>query len=176
MKLLNRVTLVSVLGVAAVIGTGYAAWTFSADTSANANANVLITSASEQAGTITFDKTVKLVLDQGWIGWIDEGVAPKDAYTNEDALASIVPTLTPYAGSETLVSEYTLNCTVNYGDFTNYLNFGAFATTWVSGSEVALPTVSWKDGMKPTTLTEYNAMKSALQNLQIVFTFNADVA
>jgi hypothetical protein len=30
--------------------------------------------------------------------------------------------------------------------------------------------------MKPTTLTEYNAMKSALQDLQIVFTFNADVA
>lgn len=176
MKLLNRVTLVSVLGVAAVIGTGYAAWTFSADTTATANANVLITSASEHAGTITFDKNVKLVLDQGWIGWIDAGVAAKDAYTNADALDSIVPTLTTYPGSETAVSEYELTCSVNYGNFTNYLNFGTFATTWVSGSAVALPTVSWKDGMKPTTLTEYNNMVTALGTSTIVFTFTADVA
>jgi hypothetical protein len=176
MKLLNRVTLVSVLGVAAVIGTGYAAWTFSSNTTADANANVLITTASTAAGTISFDKTVKLVLDQNWIGWVDAGAAPKDVYTNEDALASIIPTLAPHASSETAVSEFTLTCSVNYDVFANYLNFGAFASTWESGSAVVLPTVSWKDGMKPTTLTEYNTMKTALQGKTIVFTFNANVA
>ena len=57
----------------------------------------------------------------------------------------------------------------------DYLVFGDFATTWTSDVEMSLPTVSWKDGMKPTKESQYDTMEAAIGSASVTFTFTAAI-
>lgn len=178
MKLLNKVTLVSVLGCAAVVGTGFAAWTFNANANAQSQANVLITSTAS-VGTLAASKTqLYVVLDQA-------GAYFSTKNDEATALANKVTSITlTYTGSEDAadVSDVSIAFSkVVTADLETYVTVGDGAlgtpsvTKNVKTVEFTLPTLTYT-AEKPTTIVEYNAMKTAVADDTIAFSFTATVA
>lgn len=178
MKLLNKVTLVSVLGCAAVVGTGFAAWTFNQSATAGSKANVLITSTATE-GTLEASATqLYLILDQSEVYF---STSNDEATALENKVTSI--TLT-YTGSEESsdVSDVSFSFTQNVSSsLTTYISVSegslsdAVALDNVKTVEFTLPTLTYTDN-KPTTIAKYNEMKSAVADATITFSFTATVA
>ena len=161
MKLLNKVTLLSVLGISALVGTGYAAWTFSASAeNKTANAALLITDANT-VGEISFkSNTAKFTLDQSGITWTGEIVADYSSVGSEIEDPSIEKATIP-------------------AELATYVTFSDASTsisgTWEDEAAIALPELVYTAN-KPTTKSAYDTMVSLVSDSNITFTFSATIA
>lgn len=179
-NLRKTIALTLVIGALALIGTGYAAWTFSKDATATATGSVNITTVSETGTlTVTENATIKLVVDQGKLEWQDASGNPVTTvslkYTGDNYVDSaatndeVVTFSVDYSAGATAVASY---ITVSGGSFSaNDLTYKTTALETV----YTLPTLAWVTNMKPGNITEYNTMVTAIGSASITFTFTADV-
>ena len=164
MKLLNRVTLLSVLGISALVGTGYAAWTFSTSAeNKTANAALLITDANT-VGEISFKtNTAKFTLDQSGITWEGEIVADYSSVGSEVEDPSIEKSWTAAIPAE-------LATYVTFVDASTTIS-----GTWEDDVAIVLPELVYTEN-KPTTKSAYDTMVSLISESNITFTFSATIA
>ena len=184
MKTSNKITLIAGLSAIALIGTGYAAWTFSKDATATADGNVNITAKADEAGKLELaaDQSFVLTLDQDFIGW------QKTANDNNTSDVSVVKL--EYTGSEAkdpngdsaIEETIKVSMTADYGALSTYVTFGALEaeqTFTYTGTkleiEFDLPTVSYVAAKYPKNEEAYDAMVTALANAKVNFTFTATV-
>ena len=184
MKTSNKITLIAGLSALALIGTGYAAWTFSKDAEATAEGNVSITTKDPEVGELKLvdGQTFVLTLDQDFIGW------QKVANDNDTSDVSVVKL--EYTGSEAkdykagFAVDETLkvSMTASYGTLSNYVEFGSLdaekTLDYVGEKlefEFNLPTVSYIDSMYPRNEKAYDDMVAAIESAKVEFTFTASV-
>ncbi len=179
MKTSNKISLIAGLSAIALIGTGYAAWTFSKDSTVNFDGSVNITAKAEEVGTLSVvpNQKVCLILDQDFIGWKDS--------TDENA-AEVTSINLEYAGavSKDVDEHITVSVDANYDSvLAKYVSFTAIGeqTKEYKGEdklafEFALPTISWVDGKKPLNEKAYDEMVAALGSSTVSFTFSAEVS
>lgn len=184
MKTSNKITLIAGLSAIALIGTGYAAWTFSKDATATADGNVNITTKADEVGKLELaaDQSFVLTLDQDFIGW------QKTANDNNTSDVKVVKL--EYTGSEE--KDYKANfavdenikvtMTAQYGALSTYVEFGSLdgaITKEYTGEKIEfefnLPTVSYIDAMYPRNEEDYDAMVTAIGSAKVNFTFTATV-
>lgn len=181
-NLRKSLVLTSLFAALALIGTGYASWTFSKDATASATGNVNVTTVSETGTlTITENTTFYLVVDQGKLEWntAADGSGTKvttvslkyegDAYVDSNAKNDeVVDFSVSYTNS---VSSY-ITMTDASTEFSN--DNVTYKTTAVE-TVYTLPTLDWATDMKPGNITEYNTMVTAIGTASVSFTFTADV-
>ena len=186
MKTSNKITLIAGLSALALIGTGYAAWTFSKDATAVETGNVNITTKADEVGKLSLlagEENIVLTLDQDFIGW------QLEASDNDTSDISVV-TL-EYEGSEAkdykagfaVDEDIDVIMTADYGALADYVTFGDLEVTEQKKDyagekltfEFKLPTVSWIDAMYPRNEKAYDDMVAALENEKIEFAFTAAV-
>lgn len=184
MKTSNKITLITGLSAIALVGTGYAAWTFSKDATATADSNVNITTKATEVGTLSLaeGQTFVLTLDQDFIGWQKEA--------NDNNTSDVSKVKLEYVGSEEkdYKSGYAVDETIEvtmtatYGALETYVTFGALdaaISKEYTGTklefEFNLPTVSYVDAKYPRNETDYDAMVTALKDAKVNFTFTATV-
>ena len=166
-------TLITAGLAAALVGTGYAAWQFNDSVEKTYTDNAVVTNKNVDEGVITLDnETFYLVIDQNFLGWSLSDSKDATSYT---ALTLITPTLTLADNTDTTLDDFNYTCSFDGSAFKDYLVFGDFATTWTSDVEMSLPTVSWKDGMKPTKESQYDTMEAAIGSASVTFTFTAAI-
>lgn len=186
MNLKNKISMISCVAAMALVGTGYAAWTFSKDATQTATGNVNITAKADEVGTLTVDNdSFYLVIDQGFLGWA----------TTQNATASdISKVVLTYSGAEGKSTADNTNwkidetikftCTFDGSALSEYIVFTNVADTEYTKSytgladitlDYNLPTVSWKDGAKPENETEYDAMVTAIGSTTVDLSFTAEV-
>lgn len=184
MKTSNKITLIAGLSAIALIGTGYAAWTFSKDATATADGNVNITTKAEEVGTLKLadGQSFVLTLDQDFIGW------QKTANDNDTSDVKEIELV--YSGSKAkdTKAEYAVEETIeiavetNYGALSTYVEFGTTATiesqNYVGEDltfKFTLPTVSYINAKYPRNEEAYDAMVDAIGSAKVEFTFTASV-
>ncbi len=184
MKTSNKITLIAGLSAIALIGTGYAAWTFSKDATATADGNVNITTKAEEVGTLKLadGQSFVLTLDQDFIGW--------QKTANDNDTSDVTEIKLVYSGSKAkdtkaeYAVEETIDVTVeaDYGALSTYVEFGttaAIASQNYVGEDLTfkftLPTVSYIDSMYPRNEEAYDAMVTAISSAKVSFTFTASV-
>ncbi len=186
MRTSNKITLIAGLSAIALVGTGYAAWTFSKDATATAKSNVNITTKADEVGTLALAKgqTFVLTLDQDFIGW------QKTANDNNTSDVSTIKL--EYTGSEekdykdgyAVDEKIKVTMTADYGALSTYVTFGALDADLTkeykyTGTklefEFNLPTVSYIDDMYPRNEKAFNAMVTAIGSAEVNFTFTATV-
>lgn len=184
MKNTTKISLISMLSAIALIGTGYAAWTFAGKATTTAGMTANVTSKSEIDGKLTADpESFYLVVDQDYVGW---GKTNKDDYAaagDADALSNITLTYTfdmsvademkDYSGIVVSGGEFTASA-----DITTYFDVASTPLTDTVLSDTGiisytLPVFTWKADMKPTTSAEYDTMKAALSDETFSFNFTA---
>lgn len=185
MKLSNKISLIAGIAGLAVVGTGYAAWTFSKDVDGvTSTGNVKITEEAE-VGTLKADKdSFYLIIDQKFLGWATTDTATasdldKITLTYEGAESGTTATNTDWLIDETI----TFTCSCDVSALSSYISFtGAedyVETKDYNGTAIildyTLPTVSWVDGMKPENETEYDTMVNTIGSATVDFTFKAEV-
>ena len=172
MKLGTKFSLLSTLGIISIVGTGFAAWTFSeAPKSFELNNVKVVTNADVKTdATITLDPSEwHLILDEKWIGWSTSTDVEKD-YQASDALTQVKPTLTLNPESSTKMEDFTLTYSMKVDEtLDEYVTIGEFGGEWVSGSTISLPSVEWVEGKKPTTKAQYDAMIEAIGDVTFIF-------
>ena len=183
MKTSNKITLIAGLSAIALIGTGYAAWTFSENATATADGNVNITTKTETGELKLADgQTFVLTLDQDFIGW------QKTANDNDTSDVKVVKL--EYTGSEAkdykngyaVEETIKVSMTADYGALSTYVTFGSLDAEQsfnYTGTKLDidfnLPTVSYVDAKYPRNETDYDAMVTAIGSAKITFTFTATV-
>lgn len=186
MKTSNKITLIAGLSALALIGTGYAAWTFSADTTATETGNVNITTKSTEVGKLSLlsgEENIVLTLDQDFIGWQLEA--------NDNDASDISTVTLEYIGSEAkdykagfaVDEDIDVVMTADYGALADYVTFGDLVVTEQKKDyqgekltfEFTLPTVAWIDAKYPRNEKAYDEMVEALEGAKVEFTFTASV-
>ncbi len=184
MKTSNKITLIAGLSAIALIGTGYAAWTFSKDAEATTEGNVNITTKDPEVGELKLadGQTFVLTLDQDFIGW--------QKVANDNNTSDVDVVKLEYIGSEAkdynaaFAVEETIkvSMTASYGALADYVEFGALEAEKsfdYAGEkldiEFALPTVSYVDAKYPRNEKAYDEMVAAIESAKVEFTFTASV-
>lgn len=174
----TKLSIVTAAGLLALTGTGFAAWTFNKDASVNSTANVTVLPESE-LGTLTITTaSLYIVLDQAGIYYASDAAganpvtrleanynAPADGTLGENmdidfdlAFSGATADWATYVNGLADVSLGTV--TVDHGD--NALAFTLPALTYTAA--------------KPSTESEYDAMKAALDGKTVTMTVTADAA
>ena len=186
MKTSNKITLIAGLSALALIGTGYAAWTFSKDATATETGNVNITTKADEVGKLSLlagEENIVLTLDQDFIGWQLEA--------NDNNTSDISTITLEYTGSEAkdykagfaVDEDIDVIMTADYGALADYVTFGDLEVIEQKKDytgekltfEFKLPAVSWIDAKYPRNEKAYDDMVAALENEKIEFTFTATV-
>lgn len=183
MKLTNKIALISGLGCLALVGTGYAAWTFNAEASKSAEqANVL--AAADTVGEVKIiTQTAKITLDEKYTAYVDKtnntpelsnGKIQGKVTWDGELSADYVGT----AESITVTRKWTAEIGAGLAD---YIEFAGDAATyqnvvWSDNTAIALPALQFKANKAPQDMTEYSAMSAAILNKTIKFTFSATPA
>ena len=181
MKTTNKITLVSLIGGVALIGSAFAAWQFNASTSTSAISNVEITKETS-VGHLADVATFYLTLDQKGAYWTNVSYDNSEAnIENNTIVTSFAVT---YNGSEesndvsdvTLEVTYTVDSEIEeYVTFTGGELVNVTSNNNVKSATYNLPTLAYT-ASKPTTSAEYAAMKTALAGKKVSFTISATVA
>lgn len=181
MKTTNKITIVSLAGALALIGTAFAAWQFNASATETKASNVEVT-AKTSTGTIADVASFYLTLDQSGAFWTSKSYdGSESAILDADKVTSF-PFVYTGSDSSSDVSdvELTVTFTVDEGIET-YVTFtgGELVSVTESGNQKSgtytLPTLSYT-ASKPTTSAAYSAMKTALEGKKVTFTLTAEVS
>lgn len=173
MKLTNKVALISGLGCLALIGSGFAAWTYNTEAvdAKTGNVSAIAGKVEGASATITPSIAGAISLDGDQEGNTQIG---KVTWTTAWSASA---TLTGAAGAPFVMSEYDLTYAITVeGGLANYVSITAGAAgTWVSGDAVTAPTVTFTQAAAPQTKKAYDAMKTAVEaaDSKIVITFSA---
>lgn len=181
MKTANRITLVSVIGGIALIGSAFAAWQFNSSTSSSAVSNVEITKETK-VGTLADVSTFYLTLDQKGAFWTSVSYNESEEEVASNTVISSFSVV--YTGSDKSndVSDVTLEVSFSvdsaietYVSFTGGELVSISEEANVKSATYNLPTLAYTSS-KPTTSAEYATMKAALAGKKVSFTISAEVA
>ena len=181
MKTTNKITLVSLAGGIALIGSAFAAWQFNSSTSVEATSNVEITKETT-SGVLSDISTIYLTLDQKGAFWTSVSYNDsEEEIANNTIVTSFNVTYTGSSESNdvsdvTLAVTYTVDAGIeNYVTLTGGELVNVASNDNVKTATYNLPALSYTAN-KPTTSGEYHAMKEALEGKKVSFTVTATVA
>jgi hypothetical protein len=175
MKLTNKISLISGLGVLALVGTGFAAWSFSEGNTAATDGQANVLTVASTTGKVTIlTQTASFTLDelydssssailssgkiQGVITWSGEISAKYTGATGDGATVSRTWTASIGTGLST------------------YIQFvGTGTGTWVDSTAITLPALQFITDKAPQKLTDYNTMSTAIAGAKITFSFSAAI-
>ena len=185
MKTSNKITLIAGLSAIALIGTGYAAWTFSKDATATAEGNVNITAKAEEVGTLKVadGQNFYLTLDQDSIKWMD---STDESTANEVTTIKLEysgSTVADYKAGKAVEENIVVKMELTSNELSTYVTLGNMdddQTKAYKGEdkiefEFTLPTASYVDAKYPRNEKAYDAMVTALTGKKVSFTFTASV-
>jgi hypothetical protein len=176
MKLTNKIALISGLGCLALVGSGFAAWTY-----ANTTTNHAATDATASVAKIV---TVGDVAVSGSLSFVVDDT--NNDYVGElDWSGSLTVTYTAASKYETADKQVlTLAYSVaEDSTLTSYFTFTATTGTWskdqtaYSAADLGLDKFTWGD--KVDTAKKYDAMRdafTAVASKAVVITFTATIA
>ncbi|MCR4879923.1 MAG: hypothetical protein K5906_03085 [Bacilli bacterium] len=180
MKTTNKITMVSLGGALALVGTAFAAWQFNASVNKVSASNVEITK-NTSTGTIDDVATFYLTLDQSGAYWTNRSFdASEETITEADKITNFAFV---YTGSDTSSDVSDVTLTVTYvvdAGIEEYVNVseGELVNVTANNNKKSgtynLPTLSYTAN-KPTTSASYEVMKEALAGKKVTFTLNAEV-
>ena len=198
MKLSNKIALISSVGCLALIGTGFAAWTFTNTVNDSADATAKVTCAIEAEDVKVYNGAAEIESFYIFFDAPTTAAGTRKAgegifYASDEAGAKKITSLT-LKGTITHEQE-----DVHYGDgsnkvefkvtetdqlaATNYVTFAAGSLAndvqnVVSGTDTyeatyTLPTYTYVDAQLPTDVAGVTAMKTAMagKKLSLAFTF-----
>jgi len=196
-KGLRTITKVGAVAAISLIGTGYAAWTFSGGATAEQSIATAGLSGSSGSGggtvsDIEYEGTLEiksdafyLMLDQAFVGFTSTATATSAdvskislAYNGSDA-DGLDESIDFVATGEVVLDGAILDY-ISIGDNAYFTgNTDSYEFTY-SGAEVTfdyyLPTVSWVDGMKPKNAAELTALQTAVSESTITVKFDVSEA
>ena len=180
MKISNKITIVSMAGALALIGTAFAAWQFNASVS-EANASNVDVTKKTSSGTIADVATFYLTLDQSGAYWTNKSFDNSEgSILDADKVASFAFIYTGSSASKD-VTDVTLSVNFEADDnITHYVSFtGGELVNIVESENVKsatynLPALSYT-AYKPSTSAAYDEMKTALEGKKVTFTLTATV-
>lgn len=156
-----RMSLIGTLTCAALLATGYAAWSFG-ETEAEVRKEIGVhVTVVEKLGEITITTDITnwyLELDQGGISFKNKAGAD---FAESDPVVASGPIAT-YNGDDP-VNGAAVSYNYAWGlsdEFEGYLTIANADGHWVSGTAIDLPTFSYVD--KPANLAAYQAMVDAI--------------
>ena len=178
MKLKNKLAAISAATMLAFTGVGYAAWTFNKDTNDTKNATVSVLAESEKGTLAISDTALYIILDQAGISYASDAAG-------EHPVTTLTATYTAEANG-TLGENMDVDFDLAWGeaveDWAYYVNgltdVDAGTHTMVNGANavsITLPTLTYT-AHKPSTESEYDAMKTALNGATLTLTVTADAA
>lgn len=192
MKLRNKLAAITAAAMLAFTGVGFAAWTFNNSDAQTQNVSTYVTSAIEAKNVeVSGNTTVYLVLDQAkpyWSTAVNTGSKPIEL---TDGKITVTPKYEVIDQNDGASWTWTVSSNMNVASaISTYVTVGSFAAssaetgtiTAASGNDQIaaidynLPTLSYVEAQKPTSLESYNAMVSALNSSVITFTFNCSFA
>ena len=189
MELRNKLTIITASALLALLGTGYAAWTFNNNSEQEQDAGTYVTSAiSANNVALSGNTTVYLVLDQAkpyWSVAVDTGakpveltggkitVTPSYELTDQNDGASWTYTLTSAIDVDSAIATY-----VNVTGFDTVSKTGVITASGDEGIapvDYALPSLAYT-ASKPSNYSEYTTMLGAVGSSTVTFTFNCTFA
>ena len=180
MKTTSKITLVSIAGGLALVGTAFAAWEFNASVNKTTASNVEITKQTN-VGTISDVATFYLTLDQKGAFWTSVSYDNSEAtVTDNTIVTSFAVTYTGSAESKD-VSDVTLSVSYEvdseietYVTFTGGELVNVTSNNNVKSATYNLPSLTYTSA-KPTTSAQYTSMKEAISGKKVTFTLTATV-
>ena len=178
MKLRNKIAAITAASMLAFAGVGFAAWVFNKDVTETSTANVVVTTESEE-GTLTIDTTsLYIILDQAKIYYASDAAGANEvtelratyiavAAGNLGENMSVTFSLA-FSGAVTEWSTYVAGLTDPASQTIATVN-GDNAVSF------ALPALTYTSA-KPSTESQYDAMKAALDGKTLTLTVTADAA
>ena len=162
----KQIKLLGVLGCLALVGSASAAWSFNKN-SQSAKTIGLQVEGYATVGSVSIvdnEKAAYLDLD-------DNSVLLKEA---DDVVATYTASSNQGGKTETLT--WTIELSTNLAKYIAV--DGVSSGTWTSGSAIKFPDFKYVSGKNPTTLAEYQEMKSVLGsgNEYITLTCKAEIA
>jgi hypothetical protein len=182
MKLTNKIAIISGLGCLALVGTGYAAWTFNAEASNSAEqANVL--AAAQTVGEVKIiTQTAKITLDEKYTAYVDKTNNTPELSNNKiqgkvtwdgDLSADYVGT----AESTKVNRKWTASIGAGLSTYIQFASGAAYTNVeWIDNTPITLPALEFIADKAPQNMTEYSAMSAAINGKTITFTFVATPA
>ena len=185
MKLRNKLALITCASMLALVGVGYAAWTFNNSVEQEQTASVYATSAINAKNVaLSGNTTVYLVLDQAkpyWSTAVNNGSKPVELANGK---ITVSPDYDLTDQNDGASWTYTLSSAIDVdSDIATYVNVTGFDTVAKTGTITAagdegiasvdynLPALAYT-ASKPTTYAQYEAMLAAVSGKVITFTFN----
>ena len=174
MRTSDKITFIAGLSAIALIGTGYAAWVFSEDSTITGTGNVSIITKGQETGSLNQlpgQENLVLTLDQDFIGWQtqakDNNTSDISSLTLEYQGSQAKDTRGEYAVDEDIV----VTMSADYGVLSTYVQFGDLQdvelvkefTGEAITFEFRLPTVSYVDSMYPRNEKAYDEMVEAFR-------------
>ena len=150
-------TFLPLAGLALVIGTGFAAWSFTeSETNDTLNGSGTLESAVSEFGTVSFNQAnFTFKLDQGTASLTDGITTSEVSFTfNENANYALAYPTATYTYTASLSSE---KCPA----LLTYVELNSTTGSIEDKGTIQL-SLQYIEGKKPTTIEEYNTMKSAL--------------
>jgi hypothetical protein len=174
MKLGNKISLIAGLGCVALVGSGFAAWTFaqSANQTEAIGANV---AEESKSGDVTISKSgLKITFDQAAV---TDGVHTGKAVWS----GSLTATYTGDTKESGLVLSYDVTIADSAADYVTFAGGEkkVSSLSWVSGTAITPDSVSalglvFNQDKAPQNESEYNAFVTAVANLGNIVTFSFD--
>ncbi len=185
MRTSNKITLIAGLSAIALIGTGYAAWTFSADATAEAEGNVNITAKAEEVGTLKVadGQSFYLTLDQDSIKWMNSADATTATEVTTIKLEYSGSQASDYKSGKAVEETIVVKMELGSNELSEYVTLGDMAAdqekTYKGEDKIeidfTLPTASYVEANYPRNETAYDTMKAALDGKKITLNFTASV-
>lgn len=188
MKLRNKLAIISATAMMAFVGVGYAAWTFNNSVAQTQNAGIYVTSAIEAKNVeLSGNTTVYLVLDQAkpyWSTAVNTGSKPVELANGK---ITVTPKYEVVDKNDGASWTWTVSSNMNVASaIGTYVTVGSFAASsaetgtvtaaggndQIAAIDYNLPTLSYVEAQRPTSLESYNTMVSALNGAVITFTFD----
>lgn len=174
MKLTNKIALISTLGCLALVGTGFAAYVYSAGADKTGSASVVGAGKSTAAGVVdvTIANGSGITLDSIKVGGVQtlvDGKIQSIATWNENSAAQAK--FTPAAGNNADTSYMTRTYTVTMTNNVYVSLSGTVSGNWTDNTAVTLPTLVCDQTKAPQTPAEYDTMANVLAGVTITFTF-----
>ncbi len=186
MRTQSKITLIAGLTAMALVGTGYAAWSFSEDRIITETGNVNVVTKGQEAKfleRLPGEENLILTLDQDFIGWQREA---KDNNTSDISSLTL-----EYLGSQAkdpegdyaVKEDIAVTMNVDYSVLSTYVEFGELKDVELVKDykgekltfEFRLPSVSYVDSMYPRNEQAYDEMVEVLEGAKIQFIFEAHV-
>jgi len=181
MKISNKITIVSMAGALALIGTAFAAWQFNASVSEANATNVDITKKTS-SGSIADVATFYLTLDQSGVYWTNKSFDNSEAsILDEDKVSTFAFVYTGSSSSKDVTDVILSVSYVADDNIAHYVSFtGGELVNIVENENVKsatynLPSLAYTS-YKPSTSAAYDEMKTALEGKKVTFTLTASVS